>query len=385
MKKLLPLFILGFIVSQPLFAFAQAELVPDQVTTMKAVVLEVTSQEVKNVPGTTVKSNYQTIVVKILDGAEQGKEVTVENDYIGLKVGDNFYLMHTVDKLSGYDAYAVSDPYRLPWVYGLVSLFVLCVIIFGGKQGFRGLLALALSFVFIGYLLFPGILHGVSPVLMSIGVASVMVVLGSYITHGFNKITTSAVIGMVVTIIFTGLLAYISIHGAKLTGFSSDESVYLNMNTNGSIDFAGLLLGGILIGLLGVLYDAAIGQAVAVDELHQVGPHLPRSIIFKRALRIGREHIGTLVNILAIAYVGASLPLLLLFYQSGADFGLTMNREIFATEIVRTMVGSIGLILAVPLTTLIAVWMLMKVQKNGVSPEKIEKEKEALENFEHHH
>ena len=178
--------------------------------------------------------------------------------------------------------YAVSDPYRLPWLYGLVGLFVFCVLIFGGKQGFRGLIALALSFVVIAYVLFPGILHGFSPILMSIGVASLMIILGSYITHGFNRVTTSAVVGMVATIIFTGILAYISIHGAKLTGFSSDESVYLNMNTNGTIDFAGLLMGGILIGLLGVLYDAAIGQAVAVDELHHVGPHLPRTVIFKR-------------------------------------------------------------------------------------------------------
>lgn len=322
--------------------------------------------------------------VKILDGAERGKVVTVENDYTIFNIGDVLYLTHDVNSSQSTDMYSVADAYRLPWLYGLVGLFVICVLIFGGKQGFRGMIALALSFLAIAYLLFPGILHGYSPVLMSIGIASLMIILGSYITHGFNKVTSSAVIGMVVTIVFTGLLAYISIHGAKLTGFASEESVYLNMDTNGSINFAGLLLGGIIIGLLGVLYDAAIGQAVAVDELHQVGPHLPRSVIFKRALRIGREHIGALVNILAIAYVGASLPLLLLFYQSGADFSLTMNKEIFATEIVRTMVGSIGLILAVPLTTFVAVFLLMK-KAGPVSKENIEKEKHALEHFEHHH
>jgi uncharacterized membrane protein len=248
----------------------------------------------------------------------------------------------------------------------------------------RGLVALALSFLAIAYLLFPGILHGFSPVLISIGVASLMVILGSYITHGFNRVTSSAVIGMVVTILFTGLLAYVSIHGAKLTGFSSEESVYLNMDTGGSINFAGLLLGGIIIGLLGVLYDAAIGQAVAVDELHHVGPHLPRSVIFKRALRIGREHIGALVNILAIAYVGASLPLLLLFYQSGADFSLTINREIFATEIVRAMVGSIGLILAVPFTTLVAVLLLMKKTETWRAAD-IAGEMRKVDDLEHRH
>ena len=369
------------------FGTAHAQqLVPEQITTMKAVVLQVTSQTSEDVAGTGASSTVQMLNVKILDGAEQGKVLTVQNDYTIFKVGDVLYLTHDVDKLEGMDMYAVADAYRLPWLYGLVGLFIVCVLIFGGKQGFRGLIALALSFLAIAYLLFPGILHGFSPVLMSIGIASVMIILGSYITHGFNKVTTSAVIGMVATIIVTGILAYISIHGAKLTGFASEESVYLNMDTGGSINFAGLLLGGIIIGLLGVLYDAAIGQAVAVDELHHVGPHLPRSVIFKRALRIGREHIGALVNILAIAYVGASLPLLLLFYQSGADFSLTINREIFATEIVRTMVGSIGLILTVPLTTLIAVFLLMKKKELGPGDASvIAGEMRKVEEVEHKH
>lgn len=362
------------------------QLVPDQITTMKAIVLKIESERPESLEGIGMKDIIQTLDFKILDGAEQGKEVTVESNYMLFQPGDIVYLTHTVDTLESLDMYAVTDSYRLPWLYGLVGLFVLCVIIFGGKQGFRGLIALALSFLAIAYLLFPGILHGYSPILLSIGVASLMIILGSYITHGFNKVTSSAVIGMVATIIVTGLLAYISIHGAKLTGFSSDEAVYLNMDTSGSINFAGLLLGGIIIGLLGVLYDAAIGQAVAVDELHQVGPHLPRSIIFRRALRIGREHIGALVNILAIAYVGASLPLLLLFYQSSANFALTANREIFATEIIRAMVGSIGLILAVPVTTLVAVLLLMKKGSTHNNDNKIMTDEiHKIEKFEHTH
>ena len=265
------------------FAFNTAKAQQDQgqTTTMKAIVTDVTSQQNETVPGTTIKDNYQTLQAKILDGAEAGKIVdNIEDDYVTLNVGDVFYLTHTIDSVAKIDSYTFSDPYRLPWLYGLIGLFVICVLIFGGKQGSRGLIALALSFIFIAYLLFPGILHGFSPILMSIGVASLMIILGSYITHGFNKVTTSAVIGMVVTIIFTGVLAYISIHGAKLTGFGNEEATYLNADTNGTIDFSGLLLGGIIIGLLGVLYDAAIGQAVAVDELHGIGPHLSRRIIF---------------------------------------------------------------------------------------------------------
>jgi uncharacterized membrane protein len=186
-------------------------------------------------------------------------------------------------------------------------------------------------------------------------------VLGSYITHGFKPVTTAAVLGMLVTIAITGLLAYVAIMLTSLTGYSGEEVTYLNFDTRGAIDLVGLLLGGIMIGLLGVLYDAAIGQSVAVEELRDAGNHLKPHEIYKRGIRIGREHVGALVNTLAIAYVGTALPLfLLLKVSSSQPLHLMLNQEIFATEIVRTLVGSIGLILAVPITTAIAVWMLAR-------------------------
>ena len=235
------------------------------------------------------------------------------------------------------------------------------MIVFGGKQGLRGLITLTGSLVFIFLVLFPAILQGYSPVTVSIAVSSLIIILGSYVTHGFNRTTSSAVLGMLATILVTGVLAYMAVHATRLRGFETEDAVYLNQNTKGAIDFVGLLLGGILIGLLGVLYDAAIGQAVAVEELRRAGPELTAREVFRRALRIGREHIGALVNILALAYVGASLPLLLLFFTSAYPFSITLNNEIFATEIIRSMIGSIGLILAVPITTLIAVAVLFRV------------------------
>jgi uncharacterized membrane protein len=339
---------------------AAQELVFDTQTTMKAKVLRVESSEEKTVEGTEVKNLHQTLRVIMLEGSEEGEEIVVENDYLKLRQGDKFYLIHTVDGENGREYYTVSEPYRMPVVYFFIVLFIVLVIIFGGIQGIRGLASLAGSFVLIIYLLLPGILHGYSPLLMSVSVAALIIIVGSYITHGFNKTTTSAVFGMIITVIVTGVLAYAAVHYAKLSGFASDEAVYLNLDTRGSIDFVGLLMGGILIGLLGVLYDVAIGQAISVEELHRAGPHLSRGFIYARALRIGREHIGALVNTLAIAYVGAALPLLLLFYASTAPTSHIVNREIFATEILRTMIGSIGLVIAVPITTFIAVIMLMK-------------------------
>lgn len=326
---------------------------------VRAQVLTVDAQETRNVPGTNVQSTYQTLTARILEGSHKDAIVTVKNDFLTLKVHETFYLMHTVDERG--DTYAVMEPYRLHSLIFFFILFLLTVGVFGGIQGVRGLVSLAGGMVLIMLVLLPGILHGYSPILVTTVVASIIVVIGSYVTHGFSKTTSAAVVGMIATVILTGALAWAAIPAAHLSGYYSEETVSLNFNTQGKIDFEGLLFGSIVIGLLGILYDVAIGQAVAVEELYRAGSHMSRSVVYKRALRIGREHIGALVNTLAIAYVGASLPLLLLFYASSVGtFASTMNTEIIATEIIRILIGSIGVILAVPITTALSVFFLMK-------------------------
>jgi uncharacterized membrane protein len=332
----------------------------------RAKVTAIVSQEVKNIPGTTQTHSYQTLTAYVITGHDKGQTITVDNDYLNLKKGEEFYMTHDVDPVDGVDVYNVTDPFRLPAVAFWVGLFVVLAIIFGGKQGIRGILSLVISIAAIVYILLPGILHGYSPILLSMGVSSIIVLVSSYVTHGFNKTTSAAVLGMIVTIIITGLLAYAAVHTTQLSGYSNEEAAYLNFQTEGSIDFVGLLLGGIMIGLLGILYDAAIGQAVAIEELSAAAQNYSRPRIFKRALRIGREHIGALINTLAIAYVGASLPLLLLLHFSNMPLSVDLNQEIFSTEIVRTVIGSIGLILAVPITTLIATFMLVKPRPKNV-------------------
>ena len=383
-RKILAIVCLFLLSTGIVHAQEGATLLQDTVTTVKAVVLAITNQQVKQVPGTDVKSSYQDLTVRILDGDEAGKEVGVASDFLNLKVGEEFYLIKTVHADNGSELYSVSEPYRLPAVFFFIGLFALCVVVFGGMQGLRGLISLAGSMALIFFVLLPGILHGYSPILVSFGVAALIIILGSYVTHGFNKTTSVAVLGMIVTVLLTGALAYCAVNSSRLSGFATEESVYLNLDTRGAIDFQGLLLGGILIGLLGILYDGAIGQAVSVEELHHIGPHLSRGTIFKRALRIGREHIGALVNTLAIAYVGVSLPLLLLFYSGqSADFFMTLNREIFATEVIRIVIGSIGLVLAIPITTVLAVFILVKPVV-GITKENIKEETKAVEEFVDH-
>ncbi|HTR19047.1 MAG TPA: YibE/F family protein [Candidatus Paceibacterota bacterium] len=343
----------------PFLANAQATVTPDTQTIEKAQVTGVSDEQTQILPGTDTPAQTQTLTALILDGPDAGQSVTFENDYVQLNVGDVFYAMHTTNPLDGTDHWTVSDPYRLNALLVLAAIFLILVIVFGGLQGLRGLASLVGSIILIFFVLVPGILHGYSPILVSIGISSLIIIVGSYVTHGFNRTTSAAVLGMIATVLVTGAGAYYAVHAAHLTGFSTEEEVYLNFDTHGTIDMLGLLFGGIMIGLLGVLYDIAIGQAIAVEELFRAGVQMTKLQVYSRAIRIGREHIGALVNTLAIAYVGAALPLLLLV-QEGSGYGLvySVNSELFATEIVRILIGSIGLILGVPVTTFIASYML---------------------------
>ncbi|MBU3669021.1 MAG: YibE/F family protein [Candidatus Taylorbacteria bacterium] len=385
MKKLLTIAYI-FLISLLVPVSVQAQVVlEDKITTSLAQIVETEKAPDETLPGSDKVVPTQKIKAKVLEGEDTGKTIEFVNDFVQLKEGDLFYLRKFEYVSDGKTVYSLADPYRLTPIYWLFAIFIFITTMFGGRQGVRGLISLACSLFLIIYILLPGILEGYSPILISILVSALIIILGSYITHGFNKTTTAAVVGMIVTVIFVGVLAQYSVEATQLTGFDSEESVYLNINTRGQLDLSGLLLGGMLIGLLGVLYDAAIGQAVAVEELHKIAPHVSRLSIYKRAIRIGREHIGALVDTLAIAYVGASLPLLLLFSMHDTPILQLINRENFATEIVRTIVGSIGLILAVPITTYISTLILVKPHRHGVSVEKMKKEEEEMEHFHHAH
>ena len=336
------------------------------VTTERAKVLSVESADVRVIPGTDTKTIYQTLRVEILSGPEKGRVVTAENDYLELTPGDVFFLTHTVNVHEGLDAYSVLEPDRLPALGWLLGIFVLVVLLVGGWTGFRGLMALATSILLVFYVLLPGLAAGYDPFFLSLGVAALIVLVNAYVTHKVNRTTHAAVLGLLVTVVVTGLIAYFAIAATRLSGFSDESAVWLNFASEGSIDFVGLLLGAMLIGALGILYDGAIGQAVAVDELLRAMPEMPVRRLFARAMRIGREHIGALVNTLAIAYVGVALPLLLLFQSYGNEsFLQVINREMFATEVVRALVGSIGIVLTVPITTLAAIFLLVPRSLGG--------------------
>lgn len=337
----------------PVFVYAQ-EVRDDYQGTWRGKVLEVISSEKKIIPGTDTEHLYQKISAKIIDGPQEGKVVTIENDYLTLKVGNKFYFNYLKD-VGGGENYVVTNIDRRDSLFWLVILFIFVIVLFGGWQGLRSLIALVGSFFAIFYILIPGLLNGWSPLIASFFVASGILFVAIFFTHGFNRESLIAYVGTMLSVLFTGLFAIYIVGATSLTGFASEESTYLNIGTKGSLDFTGLLLGAIIIGFLGVLDDIAVTQAAVVSELYDSNPNISKVEVYKRAMRVGREHVGALVNTLILAYTGASLPILLYFKMSDMNFTTIINLESFSTEIVRSIVGSMGLILTVPIVTILSV------------------------------
>ncbi len=346
----------------PLVAHTQ-QLVNQDRGIMKARVISAGEGMPREVIGTGTETLIQPLTVTIIDGAAAGREVAIENEFeTTLEVGDIVFVQQFID-VGGREWFTLFEIQRAPQLGVLFAAFAVMLLLFGGAQGARALVALAGSLLAIVYILVPAILAGYNPIITSIGVAVVVLFLALFFTHGFNRVALSAFLGTVIAIIITGCIAWFSIEFLDLTGIASENEVYLNFNTDGALDFVGLLLGAIIIGVLGALDDIAITQAATVRELYGVSSTIARRDVFTRALRIGKDHVSALVNTLILAYTGAALPLLLLFLQQN-DISYILNIEIFATEVVRMIVGSIGLILAVPFTTAIAAVLLERYRGN---------------------
>lgn len=359
-RSLIVLFLILFPQSN---LFAQ-EAYDEYQATWKGKVLEVLKSETSEILGTETNEKLQSIKVEILDGPRSGEEIIIEDDYLKLEKGDKLFFDYFLT-LEGREFFQVKDVYRMHTLIVFILLFVFVVILFGGFQGMRSLMSLAGSFFALFYVLMPGLLAGWSPVLSSILVAGIILFVAIFFTHGFNRESVVAYLGTMFSVAITGVLAYLAVDLNNLSGFATEESVYLNFNTQGALDFKGLLLGAIIIGVLGVLDDIAVTQSAIVTELFNANPNLTRREVYKKAIRIGREHVSALVNTLVLAYTGSALPVLLYFYASPSTLLMSVNSEIFATEIIRAIVGSIGLILTVPVVTFFATVYLKGYKGKG--------------------
>jgi len=324
-------------------------------------VLEVVSERESPIMGTGATTTVQELRIELTSGERAGEVVRLENDLVILAPGDRIFVNRLV-AIDGSEYVVFKDIERRPQLVYLGVLFVALVMLFAGWQGLRALGSLAISIIAIGAVLVPALLAGYSPVWSSFGIAGVVLGVTLFVTHGFNPRSIIAFIGTFGAVGVTCVLATVTVSQMRLTGFASDAAVYLNFSTGGSLDFAGLLLGSIIIGLLGVLDDVSITQAAVVQELRAANTTLGFGELYRRAIRVGQSHVGSLVNTLALAYIGAALPLVLLFARTESSIWITVNQEVVAAELVRIMVGSIGLILAVPFTTTMAAWYFRNKQ-----------------------
>lgn len=260
--------------------------------------------------------------------------------------------------------YSVTDVNRKFPMVLLAGIFALAVVVVGRMRGLMALVALAISFLVLTLFILPAILQGSNPLVVAVVGASAIMLIALYMCHGLSARTSVAVIGTLISLLLIGLLGSGFIGSAYLTG-NTDDNTGLIHGLYPTIDMSGLLLAGVIIGSLGVLDDVTVTQTSAVWELHEANPTMGWRNLYRAGIRIGRDHIASVVNTLVLAYAGAALPLLLLFSIAQSSVGTVANSELVAEEIVRTLVGSIGLVASVPVTTALAALVVAADRPNS--------------------
>jgi uncharacterized membrane protein len=296
--------------------------------------------------------------VKLSDGPDEGTVISSDlpagPGAPDVHVGDAITLMYLPDTTFG-DPYQIMDHQRGTQLWVLAAAFALAVIAFGRLRGVSALAGLGVTFGVLLWFIVPAILAGKPPLLVAIiGSAAIMLTV-LYLTHGLSSTTSVAVIGTLAALVLTGVLSALAVAATHLTGVTDDSSTYLQMDS--TLNMQGLLLAGIIIGALGVLDDITVTQSVTISELAAANPGYGYRQLYRAATRIGRAHIASVINTIILAYAGASLPLMLLISRSNVPLGEILTNQMIAEELVRSIVGTLGLIAAVPITTALAAFV----------------------------
>lgn len=305
----------------------------------------------------------QDLKLRGLDGEFKGREIVYEgisevevsnaNYY---EVGDQVFVDAYTDEY-GQETFYVVEFVRSSSLFWLAAIFIVLVLLVGRFKGLKALISLSLSFIIIIKFILPQILKGQDPFLVSLLGGFFILVLIIYITEGWGRKSHLAIFSVSLSLLTTLTLALIFTKAAKLTGLAQEEAIFLIDLGRATINFQGLLLAGFIIGAIGVLDDIIVGQIEAVDSLREANPSLPSKKIFSLAYRIGNTHLGAIINTLFLTYAGAALPLLLLFVinrEAGLGMARVINTEVISTEIIRTLVGSVGVMLSMPIATFLA-------------------------------
>lgn len=327
--------------------------------TGERVTADVVGIQIQPCTGTDVEQlvECRLVQLRITSGPTAGEEAAIEQA-VGTggvrvpEVGDGLVLALDVGA-DGLPVYTFIDHERSGALGVLLVLFCLTVLVFGRWRGLGALAGLAVSVLVLVLFVLPALQDGSNPVFVAIVGASVIAYASLYLAHGVTPATNVALLSTLLALALTGLLAWAFIEAATLTGLSDENALFLEA-LGVQFDLRGLLLAGIVMGSLGVLDDVTVTQVATVGALWRRDPGMPPGTLYREALTVGRDHVSSAVNTLFLAYAGASLPLLLLFSQTGRSVGEAITGEDVAIELVRTLVGSIGLIASVPISTWLA-------------------------------
>lgn len=336
--------------------------------TVRAKVINMIEEGFTDLGGT--EQNYQIFDVELTEGDFKGSILTVDyglRQIIGSdeKIREGDYILVTVGQRpdTGELKAFFTDFVRSRPILYLFLIFVVFSVLVSGWKGIRSLFGISFSLLIIVLYILPQILNGKDPVWISITGAMIFLAVSQFLVYGWNLKTHSAVIGIFISLVITGFLAGFFVDFTRLTGYGDENALFLSQMSTQAINIKGLLLAGMLIGALGVLDDLVISQASAVFELHAANSSLSFTFLFKRAMNIGKDHAAATVNTLVLAYAGASLPMLLLFSISNQNPVMLINISFIAEEIVRTLVGSIGLFFSIPITTALAALLATQHEK----------------------
>ena len=304
-----------------------------------------------------------------LDGGEvvAVERRTVAGDGLTLEVEAGDRVLVTASESPSGTSYFIADRVRTYPLWTLALAFAGLVVVIGWWRGLWSLVGLAASFLVIVRFVVPAILSGWEPLVATLLGAATIMLTTLVLAHGANWKTAAALAGTALSLVLAVALAAASVSFAELSGFAEEQAVTLQILSEGSIDARGLLLGGIIIGALGVLDDVTATQASTVFELREANPALRTGELFARGLNVGRDHIASTVNTLVLAYAGAALPLVVILAAQPEPLGILVSRDLIATEVVRTLTGSIGIVAAVPITTAIAAVVAASVSRGEVS------------------
>jgi uncharacterized membrane protein len=312
-------------------------------------------------PGEGQFFRVQYVTVRIDSGNRKGEVVEVENSLsdhqyydIIVEKGQKVVLMLEEYEDGSFKTY-ISDYYRANYLGYLLVLFALLVIAIGRIKGVKALVSLAITVAAVLFVMLPLMLKGWNPILVSVITAVVVTIVTMVLVAGFNHKTMSAILGTSFGVIIAGVIAFYVGNKASLSGLSAEEATMLMYIPQGiEFNFRQLLFAGIIMGSLGAAMDIGISIASSIEEIHKANPRLSRRRLFRSGMNVGKDVMGTMVNTLILAYTGTSIPMLLLFMAYETELSKVFNLDVIATEVVRSLSGSIGLILTIPITALFA-------------------------------